>query len=175
MRGLPGHDGRMIRNSSIIGWTRRLRETAVRGLRGGRWNLLLLFTALCLVVREEFPFSNFPMYSSFGKSTYYVYLASSEGAAFATLPIAGMTTPTLKKMYEAEVKKEVRRLRSSRSKLTLEQKRPAGERILARLKNSPRAQEQGTAFPEILRLYEVNIALDGVRFDTRTDLIAEIR
>ena len=144
-------------------------------MRSGRWGLLLLFTAFCLLLREEFPFSNFPMYSSFGKSTYYVYLADSEDRPLATLPTVGMATPILKKVYDTELKKEIGRLRSSRSKMTLPQKRPAGQRTLATLKNSLWAQQQGSEFPATLRLYEVNIALAGTKFNKRTDLIAEIR
>ena len=165
----------MNENSSVSGRMRRWRDAAVTSLRSGRWSLLLLFTTICLLMQEQFPFSNFPMYSSFGESTYYVYLADSEGKPFATLPTTGMTTPTLKKVYQTELDKEIRRLRSSRRKLTPYQKRPAGERTLAALKNSLWAQQQGAGFPAMLRLYEVNIALAGTKFDKRTDLIAEIR
>jgi hypothetical protein len=134
---------------------------------------LLVLTALCLVVREEYPFSHFPMYSSFGKTTYYVHLADGTGKPLATLPTAGMMTATLKKMYDSELRKEVARLQSSRLKLTLEQKRGVGERVLAALNSSLWVQQQRPEFARPLRIYEVNVAYTGGRFEKRSDLIAE--
>lgn len=163
-----------LTTSTALG-LRRAGPVTLAALRNGRCTLLLLLTLLCLAVREEFLFSHFPMYSSFAKTTYYVYLADGTGQPLATLPLTGMTTPTLKKVYQTELQKEIRRLRSSRSKLTVDQKRPAGERVLASLHDSLWAQQQGDTFPPGLQLYEVNIALAGNGFEKRTDLIAETR
>ncbi len=63
-----------------------------------------LLTLICLVVEEQYPFSNFPMYSSFGDRTYYIYLADGAGQPLATKPTAGMTTPTLKKVFDGELR-----------------------------------------------------------------------
>ncbi len=44
-------------------------------LRMSRFGVLLTFTVLCLIIGEQYPFSSFPMYSSFSHDTYYIYLA----------------------------------------------------------------------------------------------------
>ncbi len=140
-----------------------------------RWKPMLIFTTACLLIGEQYPFSNFPMYSSFGSSTYYLYLADGMGAPVASLETIGMSTPTLKKVFSTEMRKERERLQIRAGELTPEQKQLVGERLLARLKNSPAARQRGGPKPEILRLYEVNISVRGGRFEKQTELVAESR
>ena len=136
---------------------------------------MLLLTAACLLVQEQYPFSNFPMYSSFSHKTFYVYLADGTGAPIAAKNTIGINTPTLKKIYVSETRRE-RERRPGRSKqLTDEQKQTAGERLLARLRSSPAVRERNLEFPSGLRLYEVTISMAGGRFDKQTKLIAEVR
>ncbi|MDQ3119972.1 MAG: hypothetical protein M3Q89_10465 [Verrucomicrobiota bacterium] len=136
---------------------------------------LLLITAVCLLLREEFPFSHFPMYSSFGRSTYYVYLTNGADQPLPTVTTLGVSTPTLKKIYESEVRREMERIpRASRKSLSLEQRRPAGERVLQRLLNSPRVQQSGNVLSAGLRLYEMRITLERREFQRRKELIAEL-
>lgn len=136
---------------------------------------MLLLTAGCLLIEEQFPFSNFPMYSSFGPTTYYLYIADGAAAPIATLTTLGMSTPTLKKVFSTEMRKERARLGTRAKQLTPEQKEAVGERLLARLRTSPAALQRGGEIPPVLRLYEVNISLARGRFDKQTVLIAEQR
>ena len=145
-----------------------------RSIRRIRCELLLPLTVACLLVKEDYPSSNFPMYSSFGRSTYYVYLTDGADQPLATIATLGITTPTLKKIYDGEVRKEVRRLRSARRLLTVEQRRPAGERVLESLKASPWAQQHAGSLPPVLRLHEVNISISGTRIEKQPQLIAEL-
>ena len=115
------------------------------------------------------------MYSSFTSKTFYVYLADGDGAPIATAPTIGMTTPTLKKIYVSETRRERARSPVRSKSLTSEQKRLAGERILTQLKNAPDLHERNVSLPAVLRLYEVNISMTGGRFDKETELVAEIR
>lgn len=143
-------------------------------LRAFRCKPLLLMTVACLCIGEQFPFSPFPMYSSFSERTDYVYLADDAGRPLPTLRLSGMTTATLKKVYHSELQTEMRRLRTARRRMTPEQKRPAGERTLASIRASRWAQEQGGGDHATLRLYQVNLSLDGRDFTRQTDLIAEL-
>lgn len=144
-------------------------------LRGLRCKPLLLLTLLCLSIREQFPFSNFPMYSSFTNKTFYVHLADGTGQPVSTIASAAMHTSKLKKIYQNEVLKEMKRLGNPRTKLTTEQKRSAGERVLATLKDSQWVRQDRSRFPQVARLYEVTIALSGGRFEKQSLLIAETR
>lgn len=136
--------------------------------------VLIGVTLLCLIVQDQFPFSNFPMYSSFTPKTYYVYLADASGQPLSTLSSGGMHTSTLKKIYESESHTERKRLGVNR-KLTAAEKRPVGERVLATLRNSGWAQEQAGKTRPIAQLYEVNIALQNRNFETQTILVAEAK
>ena len=137
------------------------------------WKPMWLLAAICLLVREQYPFSHFPMYSSFSRSTYYVYLADAAGQPLATQPTAGMSTPTLKKVFDTELRKEVRRLQTSQRLLPAEERRAVAERVLARLKES--AAARNASFPANLRLYQVNIRLAQGRYEKETMLLGELQ
>ena len=134
---------------------------------------LLLLTTACLVIGEQYPFSNFPMYSSFTDRTYYVYLADGADQPVPSVPLVGMSTPTLKKVYDGEVRRALRRLKVRRQNLTAEQKQAIGAPILSRLRSSAPAGDE--RLPEVLRLYQVDIELHDGRFEKRRTLIAEER
>ena len=137
------------------------------------WKPMLVLTAMCLVFQEQYPFSDFPMYSSFGPTTYYLYVADGSDAPVASMTTLGMSTPTMKKVFSTEMRKERERLQIKR--LTPEQKRAVGERFLGTLKNSPAALQRGGQIPPVLRLYQVNISLADGRLGKERELIAEHR
>ncbi len=132
---------------------------------------LLLLSLACLVVREQFPFSHFPMYSSFGHRTTYVFLADGEGAPLATREVAPVSTPTLKKIYENEVRRETERLGVRRSRLPLDARAAAGRRTLEYLHRLPSFRPPATGGGEV-QLREVTISLRGHRLEKTTETVA---
>ena len=136
---------------------------------------MLAITAACLLIGEQYPFSDFPMYSSFSDSTYYVYLADGSGQPLSTYGAIGVSTATLKKKYESERRAELRRLRISGARMTDEQRQALGARMLAELRASPGAHASGVPLPEVLRLYEVRVRLADGQLMKETKLIAEQR
>ena len=136
---------------------------------------LLIITAACLLVQEQYPFSNFPMYSSFGPTTYYLYIADGTGAPIPTLATLGISTPKLKKVFSSEMRKARERLHPPPQQLTPEEKQAVGQQFLAKLKSSPAARARKRKVPAVLRLYEVNISLESGRFEKKTEMIAELR
>ena len=154
---------------AAVGTLLRLVRATGTWLRRSSLKPMLLLTLGCLVIKEQYPFSNFPMYSSFGESTYYVHLADTAGKPLPTQSTLGVSTPTLKKVYQTELRKEQRRLQLKSGKLGLEEKRVVGERLLGRLKAAPAARRKGP-----LRLYEVNISLRNGRIEKDAVLVAEV-
>ena len=135
---------------------------------------LLLLTAICLLVQEQFPFSHFPMYSSFTDKTFYVHLADGSGEAIATPVSTGLRSSQLKKVYEQELMKEKKRPgRSRHASPTLEEKRRAGERVLATLRSSQWVRRRRSKFPQVVQLYEVTIRLRQNRLEKESVLIAQ--
>lgn len=144
-----------------------------RALARTRCLPLFALTLACLVIREQFPFSNFPMYATFSSHTFYVYLADGAGRPLPAIATIGMSTPTLKKVYVSEIQKERDRLHLGHKNLDAEQQRAVGERLLARLRNSSPQAESATARGG-LSLYEVTIDLRHGQFEKRTEKIAAI-
>lgn len=157
--------------SRIAGWAR----SALGWISRSETQPLLVITVACLLIAEQYPFSNFPMYSSFGDSTYYVYLADGSGAPLSTYATIGVSTATFKKMYESALRAEMRKLRIPRKQLSEEQLQTLGTRVLAQLRSSPGAVGSGNPLPETLRLYEVQVRLADGELKKETRLVAEQR
>lgn len=70
--------------------------------------LVLVLSTILLLIREEFPFSNFPMYRSFSKNPYYIYITDDKDNLLSTEKIFGVSSGYLKKMYDLESRKIAR-------------------------------------------------------------------
>src|SRR5262245_47346305 len=71
-----------------------------RSLHLARWPGFSALTCQRLDVGGNYAFSNYPMYSSFVRWSYYIYLADKMGQPLATCRFA-LTTPGLKKIFES--------------------------------------------------------------------------
>ncbi len=115
---------------------------------------------------EFYPFSNFPMYSSFSPSTYYVYVTDLRDEPVPVTRLTGKVLSNLKKQYDTELK----RLKSAagvlQAELPVEARREAGEVVLRWL--LPFAREDKLAELDGLRLKEVTITHgdEGIVKDT---------
>ncbi|CAN5315354.1 hypothetical protein BH23VER1_BH23VER1_27840 [soil metagenome] len=128
---------------------------------------LVAIGVLCLVLKEEFPFSHFPMYSSFSNYTYYVYVTDKNGEPIPLEAITSVRTSKLKKILQNgldDVKDEVKEATGDWpgfAVLPTEAKRPAGEATLRWLrencKESARAQLASHA---PLTLHQVELFID---------------
>ena len=66
-----------------------------------RWPIFFIVTFLCLAAQENYPFSNFPMYSSFAPKSYFLYLADAPGRPLPTFRF-GLSTADLKKVFNSK-------------------------------------------------------------------------
>ena len=141
-------------------------------VRGAGWMPLIVLTAACLLIEEEYPFSNFPMYSSFSRETDYVFLATETDRPLPSFQTIGISTATLKKMFKSELR--IARRERGKSADLAESKRTAAERLLARFRAADQAGAIGD-LPPIVRLYEVQIRLADSRITKETKLVGESR
>ncbi len=72
----------------------------------GRYRCLLGMILLGLILRENYPFSNFPMYSSFSRRTYFIYLANADGEAIRTRDLK-LSNSGLKKIFDRYRREEL--------------------------------------------------------------------
>lgn len=104
--------------------------------RRTRCKFLLVLTLLCLVLRENYPFSHFPMYSSFSKKTYYLYLTDVDGNEIPTKPFA-ISNSTLRKIFDS--RKRIARKRFADSARA---EAEAGRALLKYLEDLPVAKPE---------------------------------
>jgi hypothetical protein len=143
--------------------------------------LALLLTVICLAVKEEFPFSHFPMYESFSKYSYVVFVADRDGNPLPVQSLTSQKTSKLKKIFQTEQEGVREEIEASGVHIegfqfmTKEQRRPAGEKTLQWLF----ANSKQSGLPELhakapLRLYYIHLRLGEHGFEREQELIAEV-
>ena len=68
--------------------------------------LVVVAVAIPQWTREQYPFSHFPMYSSFGGEATYLYLTDADDQTLPTLPYVGLTAAKVNKTWNFELKKK---------------------------------------------------------------------
>ena len=109
------------------------------------------------------------MYSSFSDSTYYVYLTDSLDRPIATQTKLGVSTTTLKKVYDSQLRKDARSLKKRIRDLTPAEKAAAGGYLLSYIRSLLRARE----LPSGLRVYDVELVLKDGAIKKSTQLVAQ--
>jgi len=137
---------------------------------------LVLSTVLCLMLKENFPFSHFPMYSAFGKRTHYVYLTDGKDRPVPVESITYVRTGRLKKIFNQKLAETAGETGKKKRELTPAERSAAGEHTLRWLYEVTRPggkvllDELGS-----LRLYDVDVTIeDGERKTGVPELVGKI-
>ncbi|MCE9520092.1 MAG: hypothetical protein K8R87_11145 [Verrucomicrobia bacterium] len=155
----------VISTSVIVPWLTRNHE--VKAQRG-----------------EWYPFSNFPMYSTFEPTAYYVYITDENDQPVAMWQTFGTWPSAVKKGYDALLKSEVVRLKEAAKKqggkysrkiveMSGDECRPAGDAILRQLRDASPNQDE-VRKNKGYRLHQVDITLDDGRIVQKTKRVGEI-
>jgi hypothetical protein len=137
-------------------------------LRRARCKWLLVMTVLCLALRENYPFSNFPMYSSFSQHTYFLYLANVAGEPIKTRQL-GLSSSALKKIFDRARRKELERFEKSGSARVSLAEEAAAQSLLRYLDGLVAAHPPAQNLLAGLEVRHVRVQQgDGLRFETRT-------
>jgi hypothetical protein len=136
-----------------------------------RWPVFLVISALCLAFGENYPFSNFPMYSSFAKNSYFIYLADAAGRPLATSRF-GLTTPGLKKIFESQRRAYFRASPASREESGTADK-TAGVSLLHYIEQLPVVQARSRALLRGLQVRRVNILWTKSGITEQTEVVAQ--
>lgn len=89
-----------------------LRDVTLAWWRQTRCKWFVIMTVLCLGLRENYPFSNFPMYSSFSHHTYFLYLTDARGDTIKTRQL-GLSSSALKKIFDRARRRELEHFEGS--------------------------------------------------------------
>ena len=139
-------------------------------------------TITCLVVKENYPFTHYPMYSNFDDQTYYVWLADRDGEPIPVQKLTYHRLGKIKKIYNddlQEVREEIGKKRGKKPRkrdLTLEQRRGPGEGTLRWIYHNSRPVAQQALLERApLRLYHVTVRLaDDQVVEDPPELVAEL-
>jgi hypothetical protein len=124
---------------------------------------------------EFYPFSNFPMYSSFEPNTYFVFITDLADQPIAISPTFGTSASDIKKTYDRKLGDLKKRAPKGARKVDLPAplKKEAADATLAALvkKISPSPHLIGK---KGLRLHHVDILYDGGTLQQRSTQVGEI-
>jgi hypothetical protein len=149
-----------------------LPSSALAWIRRTRCKCLLVMTLLGLVLRENYPVSNFPMYSSFIAEAYYLYLTNAEGTPLATRRF-GLTAYELKKIFDRHGRKELKRYRKSEDQPVLLAEEAAGRSLLAYLDDISAGNSGAKKLLAGLQVRYVLIAQHGDELRQETRIVAQ--
>jgi len=134
-----------------------------------RFGCLVVMTLLCLWLRENYPFSNFPMFSSFNGHAYLVYLTDAQGTAVSSTRF-GLQTSALKKIFDTRLRAELKKTSGPRQARGTVAEHTAGEALLRYLDRQGSVQPQIRNLLHGLQVQHLTIRLEGhdLAFETRT-------
>lgn len=146
------------------------------------WALVLLMVAIIPLITaktdkpgEFYPFSNFPMYSSFEPDTYLVYITDLEDKPLAISPVFGTSASDIKKTYDRKLGELKPRAPKGMRKANLPaplKQEAAMETLAALVKRiSPSPHLIGKTG---LRLHQVDIHYDGDLLTQRSTPVGQI-
>ncbi|CAN5544922.1 hypothetical protein BH18VER2_BH18VER2_11110 [soil metagenome] len=141
-------------------------------LRQTRCEWLLVMTILCLGLRENYPFSNFPMYSSFSNRTYYLYLTDAKGAAIRTKEF-GLSSSALKKIFDRDRRQELGRFQDAGQDRVQLAEASAGQLLLRYLDGLSAGRPKAAAMLAGLRVQHVRVSQRDDALNLETHVVAQ--
>jgi hypothetical protein len=125
--------------------------------------------ALLLIVGENYPFSNFPMYSSLEEESTYFVVENSRGEMLPYVTSFRSRSTYVPKALKAERRKLEQSGMGSETALT-----QAGRNVLLYLVERAEPQKRGDLLRNGLRLIEVRISVEDSRLNEDETVVAEI-
>lgn len=126
---------------------------------------LIIYCVLSVVIRENFPFSNFPMYSNPSPERYYYTISEADGKGLPIATLTGITSPKIGKIYRKKADELSKEIGVSPSKFSQEQVQALGLEILTFLRQQAANKQQ--PLPAKLQINKIVISYqDGKIVET---------
>lgn len=138
-------------------------------LRHTRCQWLLVMILLGLGLRENYPFSHFPMFSSFSNRTYFIHLADAHGVALKTRSF-GLSNSAMKKIFDRYRRAELKHFADVGSERVPLAEAAAGQSLMRYLDGLTAAKPAARKMLRGLQIQHVNVhqESDNLVFETRT-------
>ncbi|HEY5812972.1 MAG TPA: hypothetical protein VIT23_10010 [Terrimicrobiaceae bacterium] len=154
----------MIASDCATPWYRILLHTPLTSL--------IVFVVVSLILRENYPFSHFPMYSSPSAKRYYFMVTDAAGQALPIASVSGITPPKIGKIHFKKSQTYEAKARKADPQGMPGQEETIGREICDMLREQ--AVKRGQTLAQGLQLYRVEIQyVDGQIKETRRLLFAE--
>jgi hypothetical protein len=134
--------------------------------------LLFILTVLNLVVRENYPFSHYPMYATFSKYSNFVYITDQEDKPIPMLKVFGLKSNFIKKIYMDEVMKISAKKNKEPWDLSVSDLNKPGQTALVYLISNVNLSEVAKSFRSI-KLYDTTIYLSEGKVQKNRRLVCE--
>jgi hypothetical protein len=134
-----------------------------------------LLVVVLFLIKEEFPFSNFPMYSNFDEEADVVFITDQNNNALPMEPLFGKGSAGTKKIYEAELALLCNKDKRDTEQATAAERQQAAQTTLAGLvkKLKSKALPSGTTDLRFqLRTFAYDAQQSRVLLDRPAELLA---
>ena len=143
--------------SSVRAWLRHTRC---------RW--LLVMTVLGLGLRENYPFSHFPMFSSFSTRSYFIHLADADGTALRTRQF-GLSNSAMKKIFDRYRRAELKHFADAGSERVRLAEAAAGQSLLRYLDGLAATKPAGRKLLPGLQVQHVKVHQESNNWSSRRE------
>jgi hypothetical protein len=126
---------------------------------------LIIYCVLSVLIRENFPFSNFPMYSNPSPERFYFTISEADGKGLPVGTLTGITSPKIGKIYRKKADEFSKKTKVSPSKFDAAQVQAIGLDILTFLRHE--AENRKQTLPLKLQINKIVISYqDGKIVET---------
>lgn len=136
---------------------------------------LALYCLISVYLGENFPFSNFPMYSNPSAERMYHTISGEDGIGLPVQALTGVTSPKIGKIYRTKAEKYGKKHGVKASKLTTEQVAAVGRELLRDLRTKAEYLGRADQLPAKLQLNRIRITYKDGRIVETPDVIAKER
>ncbi|MCE9518214.1 MAG: hypothetical protein K8R87_01390 [Verrucomicrobia bacterium] len=134
---------------------------------------LLVYCLISIYLGENFPFSNFPMYSNPGAERMYYTISAEDGIGLPVQTLTGVTSPKIGKIYRTKAAKYSKKINVKASKFTPAQIATVGQEILSDLREKASYLGRENQLPAKLQLNRTWITYTGGRIVETTTVLAK--
>jgi hypothetical protein len=130
---------------------------------------LAVYTLVSLQLEENYPISNYPMYSNPSPERPYYMITDGDGKPLAIQTLTGVTCPKIGKIYRTKSEKLAKELDVKAVDLKAEHQQTISMEMFTYLREEAKQKGQTTAMPAKLRLVKNYITYeDGKVVETPT-------
>lgn len=135
--------------------------------------VLAIYCAISIYLGENFPFSNFPMYSNPAAERMYYTISSEDGIGLPVQTLTDVTSPKIGKIYRTKAAKYAKKIGVKPSKFTPEHIATVGREILGDLRERATHLGRQDQLPGKLQLNRTWISYNDGRIVETTTVLAK--